>query len=120
MTAINMRFGDIAIPVELNDSATAKAFATKLPVTILVNGTGIDFCGRMPFRLPYEQSQVRHGWTNGDVNYNPEGGWFAVLFDGEESSDQYGDQVNIGRVTCDLSVLHRLSGSHEILVEEAV
>lgn len=118
MIAITMWFGETAVSAELNDTATARAFAEKLPVTIAVSGTGIDFCGRMPFRLPYEQSQVEYGWTNGDVNYNPEGGWFAVLFDDEENSKRYGDQVNMGRITCDLSVLHELDGSFDVLIEE--
>ena len=31
---------------------------TDLPVSIEVSGTGIDFCGRMPFELPYLHEQV--------------------------------------------------------------
>ena len=90
-TKINMRFGDVTVQAELNDTDTARAFAAMLPATIRVSGTGIDFCGRMPFGLPYEESQVRRGWTNGDVNYNPGGGWFAHLFDDEENSMRYAD-----------------------------
>lgn len=96
-----------------------RAFAVKLPCRIHVSGTGIDFCGQMPFELPYEPAQVKHGWKNGNINYNPGGGWFAVLFDNEENSQRYGDQVNMGRVTCPLEVLHGLSGSYEVLVELA-
>ena len=118
-TKINLRFGETSIPVELNDTETALAFAQELPATIHVNGTGIDFCGRMPFELPYEESQVGHGWVNGDVNYNPGGGWFALLFDDEENSKRYGDQVNIGRVTGQLGVLHELSGSYDLVIERA-
>ena len=116
---VNMRFGDATISAELNDSETARTFAQNLPTTIHVNGTGIDFCGRMPFELPYEDSQVGHGWTNGDVNYNPGGGWFAVLFDDEANSKRYGDQVNMGRVTSPLDMLHELSGSYDLYIERA-
>lgn len=116
---IIMRFGETAVHAVLNDTETARAFADRLPVRVRVSGTGIDFCGQMPFSLPYEDAQVKHGWTNGDVNYNPGGGWFAVLFDDEENSRRYGDQVNMGRVTDPLSVLHGLSGSYEVLVEKA-
>lgn len=84
-----------------------------------MSGTGIDFCGQMPFELPYEPAQVKHGWKNGNINYNPGGGWFAVLFDNEENFQRYGDQVNMGRVTCPLEVLHGLSGGYEVLVELA-
>ena len=118
-TKINLRFGKTTIPAELNDTNTALAFAQKLPTTIRVSGTGIDFCGRMPFGLPYEESQVGCGWTNGDVNYNPGGGWFALLFDDEENSKRYGDQVNMGRVTGGLEVLHELSGSYDLVIERA-
>ena len=116
---INMKFGDVCVSAELNETETARAFAQKLPATIRVSGTGIDFCGQMPFALPYEKSQVGRGWTNGDVNYNPEGGWFALLFDDEENSKRYGDQVNMGRVIGSLEVLHKLSGSYDLVIERA-
>lgn len=119
MGKINMHFGETVIPAELNDTETARAFADKLPATITVSGTGIDFCGHIPFSLPYESRQVERGWVNGNVNYNPGGGWFAVLFDDEENSKRYGDQVNIGRVTCNLSVLHDLDGTFDVLIEKA-
>lgn len=118
-TPIIMHFGETEIRGVLNDTGTARAFADRLPVRIRVSGTGIDFCGPMPFALPYEQGQVGFGWTNGEINYNPGGGWFAVLFDDQENSRRYGDQVNIGHVTSPLEVLHELSGSYEVLVEKA-
>ena len=118
-TRINLRFGDVSVPAELNETQTARAFTEKLPTTIRVNGTGIDFCGHMPFSLPYEDAQVGRGWTNGDVNYNPGGGWFALLYDDEENSSRYGDQVNMGRVTGSLDALHELSGSFDLVVERA-
>ncbi|MGI6217386.1 MAG: cyclophilin-like fold protein [Coriobacteriales bacterium] len=117
---ISLQFGDTAVTAELNDTETASAFASHLPVTIHVNGTGIDFCGRMPFSLPYEESQVHRGWTNGDVNYNPGGGWFAILYDGEEDSKTYGDQVVMGRIAEeDLARIRSLSGSYDVQVEVA-
>ena len=118
-TRINLRFGATVVPAELNETETARAFADRLPATIRVGGTGIDFCGQMPFELPYAEMQVGRGWTNGDVNYNPGGGWFALLFDDEENSDRYGDQVNMGRVTGPLDALHALSGSYDLVVERA-
>jgi hypothetical protein len=117
---IYLYFGDTKVSAELNDTETARAFASHLPTTIHVNGTGIDFCGRMPFSLPYEESQVHRGWTNGDVNYNPGGGWFAVLYDGEKDSMAYGDQVVMGRIVGeDLDRVRELSGSYDVLIEIA-
>lgn len=116
---IVMHFDNIAIYGELNDTETAQEFANHLPATIHVNGTGIDFCGQMPFSLPYKPEQVHHGWTNGDINYNPDGGWFAILFDDEENSQRYGDQVVMGRVEGSLEILHKLSGSYNVEIERA-
>lgn len=117
---IILRFGDTVVPAQLNDTETARAFSRRLPVTIHVSGTGVDFCGRMPFSLPYEQEQVHSGWTDGDVNYNPGGGWLAVLYDGQEGSGVYGDQVVMGRIAAeDLPRLRELSGSYDLVVERA-
>ena len=117
---IRLKFGDTNVTARLNDTETAQAFSKRLPVTIHVSGTGVDFCGRMPFSLPYEQGQVHSGWTNGDVNYNPGGGWLAVLYDGEESSKRYGDQVVMGRIAdADLPRMRELSGSYDLVVERA-
>ena len=116
-TKILMHFGEVSVPGILNDSETSQAFAQHLPTTISVSGTGIDFCGHMGFSLPYQPSQVHHGWKNGDINYNPGGGWFALLFDDEENSQRYGDQINLGRVEGSLDVLHALSGSFHLYIE---
>ena len=116
---ICLKFGETTVPAELNETETARTFAKRLPVTIRVRGTGIDFCGQMPFDLPHERCQVQCGWSNGDVNYNPGGGWFALLFDDEENSARYGDQVNMGHVTGSLAALHALSGSYDLVIERA-
>ncbi len=120
MTRIKLTFGDTVAYAELNETATAKAFAGKLPTTIRVGGTGIDFCGQMPFSLPYDEAQVHNGWTNGDVNYNPHGGWFAILYGGEEDSQRYGDQVVMGRLEGEeLAKVQALGGSYDLHVELA-
>jgi len=119
-TKINLKFGDVLIPAMLNQTETAKALLEKLPLTISVGGTpGIDFCGRMPFSLPYKEDQVHHGWLNGDIDYNPGGGWFAVLYGGQDESDGYSDQVTIGALTCRLEEIEQLQGSYDLAVERA-
>ena len=50
---ISLRFGDTTGPAPLNDTETVRAFAAKLPVSIRVHGTGVGFCGRILFFLPY-------------------------------------------------------------------
>lgn len=120
MTArINIYLDGTLIEAELNETKAAQAFAELLPITAQVPGTGIDFCGQAPFTLPYEESRVKHGWRNGDVNFNPGGDWLAILFDDEENSARYGDQVNTGHITNSLDTLHELSGSYNVRMEEA-
>jgi hypothetical protein len=115
-----MTFGSEAVYASLNDTETARAFAARLPQTIAVSGTGVDFCGPMPFDLPFEGAQVHRGWTNGDVNYNPQGGWFAILHGGQGDSARYGDQVVMGRIEGeDLRRVQSLSGAYDLLVELA-
>ena len=116
-TAIVLRFGDMEVPAHLNGTETARAFADRLPVTVDVSGTGVDFCGRMPFSLPYDEAQVHDGWTNGDLNYNPRGDWLAVLFGGEEGSAAYDDRVTMGAVDGPLSVLEQLEGAFALRIE---
>ena len=60
---------------------------------------------------------MHDGWTNGDLNYNPRGGWLAVLFGGEEGSAAYDDQVTMGAVDGPLSVFKQLEGAFALRIE---
>lgn len=115
--AIVMHFGDVAVPVQLNDTAAAHAFAALLPVAVRMSASAVGICGAAPFRLPADPASVHRGWVNGDVNYNPGGGWLAVFFDDEENSLRYGDQLTIGRVIGPLAPLHTLTGTYDVLIE---
>ena len=119
MSNITLTFGSVTVRGMLNDTKTAQAFAAKLPARIRVSGSGVDFCGPMPFDLPYENDQVHFGWHDGDINYNPGGGWFAVLHSGQQDSHGYGDQVVMGRIAEeDLDAVRSLSGSFDVIVKE--
>lgn len=67
-TGTGLDAASFGVTSELLGYETALAFARKLPVAIRVSGTGIDFCGRMPLALPFEEPQVGRGWANGDVS----------------------------------------------------
>ena len=70
--------------------------------------------------FPYDAAQVGYGWSNGDINYNPGGGWFAVFFDGEDTSGSYGDQLNMGRLDDGaIETLRGLKGSYDITIRKA-
>ena len=117
-TKINMYFGDTLITGVLNDCDTAKAFIEKLPMTQHVSRYSHDFCG-VTEDLPYNEDEVHYGWLNGDIDYAINAPYFTILFEDEDKSEQYGDQVNIGVITVPLSVIAALEGSYDVRIELA-
>lgn len=117
-TKINMYFGDTVIPGVLNDSETAKALIEKLPITQHVSRYSHDFCG-VTEDLPYKEEDVHYGWLNGDIDYATDAPYFTILFEDEDDSEQYGYQVNIGVITCQLSEIAELEGSFDVRIELA-
>ena len=117
-TKINMYFGDTLITGVLNDSETAKALIEKLPMTQHVNRYSHDFCG-VTEDLPYNEDEVHYGWLNGDIDYAIDAPYFTILFEDEEVSEQFGDQVNIGVITVPLSEIAALEGSYDVRIELA-
>ena len=107
------------IPGILNDSDTAKALIRMLPYTVHMSSYSHDFCGVMPDYLPYNEDEVHYGWLNGDIDYAIDAPYFTILHSDEENSEQYGYQVNIGVMDCELSRLRDLSGSYDVLIELA-
>ena len=117
-TKINMYFGDTLITGVLNDSETAQALIEKLPVEQHVNRYSHDFCG-ITEDLPYKEEEVHYGWLNGDIDYAINAPYFTILFEDEDVSEQYGDQVNIGVITTPLSEIAALEGSYDVRIELA-
>lgn len=118
-TKVNISFGDVVVPATLNDSKAAKALIDMLPYTVSVNQYQFDVCGVMPDKLPYDEVDIHNGWLNGDINYALDGNWFTILYGNEENSSSHRNQINIGIVNCELSVLEELSGSYEVTIELA-
>ena len=117
MQPIVMHFGDVTISAQLNDTAAAHALCTQLPVVIPMSASSVGICGAAPFELPVDSARIHRGWTNGDINYNPGGGWLAVFFDDEENSQRYGDQFTIGHIEGSIEELRRLTGSYDVTIE---
>lgn len=118
-TPINMHFGMTVIPGVLNDSDTAKALIEKLPYTVHMSSYSHDFCGVMPEELPYKEDEVHFGWLNGDIDYAIDAPYFTILHSDEESSEQYGSQVNIGVISCELAEIRNLRGDYDVRIELA-
>ena len=44
----------------------------------------------------YDPKELQTGWKNGDISLG--GGWFAILYGGEEKSDAYKDMMIVGHI----------------------
>lgn len=118
-TKINMHFGNVVIPGTLNDSITAQDLISKLPYTVHVSRYSHDFCGVMGDPLKYKENEVHYGWLNGDIDFATDANYFTILFEDEKKSEQFGYQVNIGKIDCKLSEISKLTGSYDVLIELA-
>ncbi len=94
-TPVTLTVDGIAIPATLNGTRTAQSFAENLPFSITLRRYESDYC--TPTRpLPVKESETQHGWANGDIGLF--GGWFTLLFAGEEHSRSTPGVMVIGRI----------------------
>ena len=115
-TKILLHFGDTVIPGVLNDSETAQALIARLPCTQHMDRYSHDFCG-VTEDLPYREEEKHNGWLNGDIDYATDAPYFTILFEDQDKSEIYGNQVNIGVITCPLAEIAALNGSYDVLIE---
>lgn len=113
---VELRIGEVAVPVELNGSAAARALAARLPQTLPMSASSVGCCGQLPFSLPHDSGDTHPGWSDGDLNYKPEGDWLALFFDDERNSARYGGQVTLGHAEGSLDVLRGLGGTHDAFI----
>ncbi len=69
-------------------------------------------------------AQMAAGWiaeeTGADVfpiDYATDAPYFTILFEDQDASEVYGNQVNIGVITCPLAEIAALNGSYDVLIE---
>ena len=115
-TKILLHFGDTVIPGVLNDSETAQALIARLPCTQHMSRYSHDFCG-VTENLPYHEEEEHNGWLNGDIDYATDASYFTILFEDQDKSESYGNQVNLGVITCPLAEIAALNGSYDVLIE---
>lgn len=82
----------------LNDTLAARDFEKRLPFTCSGSDSGTGYCCSAAGGL-YDPMETQTGWKNGDIS--PGGGWFTLLYGGEESSEAYRDMMIIGKVLKD-------------------
>lgn len=117
-TAVNISVGDTRIPATLNDTVTGRALADRLPYTVSGHRAEFDYCCTADRPLATDPAELQDGWSNGDLLYS--GGWFAILFDGEEVSKSYTDQMIVGRIDeGHLDKVRNLGASITLTMEKA-
>jgi len=94
-TPIILKVDTTLIPATLNKTLTARRFREKLPFTIALQRYESDYCSSAP-PLETDDTERQFGWKNGDIGYF--GGWFTILFGGQESSKNTSGVLIIGRV----------------------
>ncbi|MEU9456512.1 cyclophilin-like fold protein [Streptomyces sp. NPDC048277] len=94
-TPVTLTVGSTVIPATLNNTLTARRFKEKLPFTITLQRYADDYCGPAA-PLETDEAGQQAGWKNGDIGYF--GGWFTILFDGQEHSRSTTGVMIIGRV----------------------
>ena len=82
--------GDVTVKAKMNDSFAARGFMNRLPLTIKGNNSGVDYCCELEDGV-MDESEMQDGWKNGDINAS--GGWFAILYSGEERSATYRQMI---------------------------
>jgi len=95
MRKICITDGNILLYARLNGSVAAKDFAKRLPCSFSGADSGIDYCCPAANGI-YDPLETQIGWKNGDISLG--GGWFAILYGGEDQSEEYRDMMIIGHL----------------------
>ncbi len=116
-TPIVLKANGTIIPATLNETLAAQEFKKRLPFKVSGFRSEVDYCCKAACgRL--DPTETQSGWKNGDISLA--GGWFAVLFDGEEASEHYHGMMIIGHIEEEnLDLVKKLPGSVKFIVELA-
>ena len=116
-TPIKLIVGETVIPAYLNDSKPAQALLGKLPYTVKLQRYEHDYCGVMSDPLPYDMAELHSGWKNGDIAFAVNGNYFAILYKGEEISQEFDGMVTMGALTGDSAIMDTLDGGISVRIE---
>lgn len=94
-----------------SDGAQMQTTNSKIATRVIEGGTKI--------RMHFKEENVHYGWLNGDIDFAQDSDYFTILFEDEKNSEQYGHQINIGKIDCELSVISGLQGSFDVRIELA-
>jgi hypothetical protein len=117
---VRIKAGAIELTAELNETKTAQAIWSALPIKGEVNRWGDEIYFSIPLKLEAENAQELV--SNGDLGYWPPGTALCIFFGPTPMSQ--GDEirpaspVNIfGKISDDTKVLKQVASGAEILIE---
>ncbi|WP_373845143.1 cyclophilin-like fold protein [Clostridium sp.] len=114
MKKILISDGNVVVRAVLNDTVAAKDFEKRLPFRCSGYDSGIDYCCTAASGV-YDPTETQVGWKNGDISLG--GGWFALLYGGEEQSKNYANMMIIGHIDEeDLSIVKEMSSKVNLIV----
>lgn len=94
-TPIILKANNVIISATLNDTVAAQDFKNRLPFVVSGYRSSVDYCCTAESGK-FNPKEMQAGWKNGDISLA--GGWFAVLFDGEEKSKSYTNMMIIAHI----------------------
>lgn len=116
-TNIVLKANDVVIPAVLNDTVAAQEFKKRLPFKVSGYRSTVDYCCSAVCGV-FDPAETQSGWKNGDISLA--GGWFAVLFDGEETSQSYRGMMIIAHIEEEnLDLVKKLPENVRFVVELA-
>jgi hypothetical protein len=116
-TNILLKTNDLIIPATLNNTMAAQEFKKRLPLKISGYRSAVDYCCAATCGV-FNPAETQSGWKNGDISLA--GGWFAVLFDGEETSQNYHGMMIIAHIKEEhLQLVKELPDTVKFVVELA-
>jgi hypothetical protein len=95
MNRISITDGRTVLYADLNETLAAQDFIKRLPCRFTGIDSGIDYCCSAANGV-FDPLELQDGWKNGDISLG--GGWFAILYGGEEDSKAYHDMMIIGHL----------------------
>ena len=90
MPRLVIRSGDVTVKAKMNGSFAARDFMNRLPMTVTGFDSGEDYCCELADGM-LDDTELQNGWKNGDINAY--GGWFSILYGGEEQSTSYRQMI---------------------------
>ncbi len=82
--------GEVTVKAKLNNTLAVRDLMNRLPMTVEGYDSGVDYCCTCQDGV-IDAQEMQDGWKNGDINLS--GGWFAILYGGEEQSASYHQMI---------------------------